>query len=313
MARLLDSEDREHDRQLRFELVAPSYRGGGPVPAGAVVRVATAKNSAACGVPPVAGAVYVVFARKDVPSETLRTDTCSGTRMHLAPGSDEANGFDDVPARFVAQQLNGLAGLEVLRAVAASQPDPGDPGNERLVGLLDLAPLAHGGHVRLFAAPDPSAGLLAQVSEYASLESREYAYEQVGAVVYASLPGWYGLRLADGAFAWLPAEDGGTFFPYPALVVDRLNYFTPAWSGFVWPEPGAGLPWRDLRVGHDPAQEIPGQVHEVRSVAGMPFLRVSIYDRSPCADGEAGIRYTGWIPASGRSGDPTAWFYSRGC
>ena len=310
-----ETEVRDGVRYLHFDLAGPSYKGKPLRPAGNRLTVTTSTSSASCGVHPELSGIYVIFAypadgRED---SELHVDSCSGTRVHLPAGGEEPRGYQDVPARFVAQQLNGLAGMHVLREVSANAPKPSSAENDRLIGLLDLAPLAHGGHVDVYPAPDETLQPLARIADYATLESREYSYEQPGTVVYAAIPDWYRLKLADGRYAWAKAAETGTFFSYPELAVNRLNYLTEAWSGFVWPEPGAGLPYRDPRVALDEHADYPVEVHEMMLVGGMPFLRVTVLKNDPCSGGEAGKRASGWIPAFGTNGEATTWFWSRGC
>lgn len=312
MGRLVSVDEQEDSRVLQFELVGPSYKGTPVRPTRSNLRVVTSDSTASCGVQPEMAAFYVIFAYRDA-DEELRIDSCSGSRVHLPSSGGEPVGFNDVPARFVAQQLNGLSGIEALRDVSLHAPRADAADNETLIGLLDLAPLAHGGNLDLYPAPDESATPLARIEDYAALENREYSYEQAGAIVYAKLPGWYKLRLADGRFAWAPVANTGTFFAYPELAINRLNYLTGNWSGFVWPEPGAGLPTRDLRVGNEGRAEYPVEVHEMALIGGMPFLRITVLQGEICSGTEARKGTSGWIPAFGRNGKPTAWFWSRGC
>ncbi|MCB1845428.1 MAG: hypothetical protein KDI09_20840, partial [Halioglobus sp.] len=311
---LVEVEEHGDSRTLHFDLPGPSYKGEPLYPAGTRLTVVTSTSTASYGIQPEPSAIYVIFAyHSDDDSEPLRIDSCSGSRVHLPANGESPIGFEDVPPRYVPQQLNGLAGLEVLRKVAANAPRADSGGNERLIGLLDMAPLAHGGHVDLYPAPDNTLTPLARVADYSALESREYSYEQPGTVVYAAIPGWYRLRLVDGRFAWASASDVGTFFSYPELAVNRLNYLTGNWSGFVWPEPGAGLPHRDPRIGSDERAEYPVEVHEIALVGGMPFLRVTLLEGDICSGSEPRKGLGGWIPAFGTNGEPTAWFWSRGC
>ncbi|MGB5346776.1 MAG: hypothetical protein WBN23_11475 [Woeseia sp.] len=312
MGKLLSADDHDDTRTLRFELIGPSYKGTPLRAARSELITNTNISTASCGVQPEIAAFYVIFAQRD-DSGQLRIDSCSGSRVHLPSSGGAPVGFADVPPRFVAQQLNGLGGLEVLRDAALNGPRPNDADNETLIGLLDLAPLAHGGSLDVYAAPDTGSDKLARISEYAQLESREHSYEQAGAVVYAALSGWYRLRLLDGRYAWAPAADAGTFFAYPGLAINRLNYLTANWSGFVWPEPGAGLPLRDLRVGGADPAEYAVEVHEMTLVGGMPFLRVTVLKGEQCDSPPPEPGISGWIPAFGGNGRPTAWFWSRGC
>ena len=56
--------------------------------------------------------------------------------------------------------------------------------------------------------------------------------------------GWFKLRLESGPHGWLPPDQAGTYWPYDRLPVGRLAYLDDHWSGYVWSEPGAGLPHR---------------------------------------------------------------------
>ncbi|ANO52598.1 hypothetical protein [Woeseia oceani] len=312
---LVETEVRDGLRYLHFDLAGPSYKGTPLRAAGSRLTVTTNTDSASCGIHPEISAIYVLFAypSDDKQGSQLHVDSCNGTRVHLPAHGEEPIGYQDVPARFVARQLNGLAGMNVLREVSANAPRPHSADNERLIGLLDLAPLAHGGHVDVYPAPDATLQPLARIADYAALESREYSYEQPGTVVYAAIPDWYRLKLADGCFVWVKAAETGTFFSYPELAINRLNYLTDAWAGFVWPEPGAGLPYRDPRVAVNDAAEYPVEVHEMVLVGGMPFLRVTVLKGDVCSGNEPGVRATGWIPAFGVDGEATTWFWSRGC
>ncbi|MBZ0267806.1 hypothetical protein K8I85_06590, partial [bacterium] len=239
-------------------------------------------------------------------------DTCSGTRVHLAPGGEPA-GFDDVPARFVPGQLNALSGMDVLRDVSAHAPREDDPDGTQLIGLLDLKGLAHGGVAPVREARDLAAEPIAVIRSYDDVESREFAYEQPGAVVLARVDGWSRVRLPDGAAGWIAPEDAGTWFPYAELPVRRLNYLTGHWSGYVWPDAGAGLPVRSPRRHAPGREEYPAEVHESMLVGGMIWFRVDVLNGNPCDGGDVRPELSGWVPGYGADGEPTVWFWSRGC
>lgn len=314
MARLVAAETGAERRVLEFELLAAPYKGGREAQAkGAAVRFETPLSTASCGIQPDPDAIYVVFATAGERADMLSVNSCNGTRVHLSAQLPAPVGFIDVPARFVAGQLNAHFGLEVLRDVAAHAPRPADPDNRGLIGLLDLEPLAHGGFVRLRRAPSSSSALVGDVHSYDDVDSREFAYEQSGAVVYAKLPGWYRLRTAEGAFGWLSAEEAGTWFPYEQLPVRRLAYLTDEWSGLTWPDAGAGLPVRKDLISSDRPREYPVNVLASREIGGMPWFHVELLRGEPCSGAEPEIGTVGWVPAYGRHGKPVVWFYSRGC
>ncbi len=313
-AKLVVATIEDDHRALEFELLASPYKGGNPAQVkGSIVRLATESSTAACGLQPDINAIYVVFAEPDESNAGhLWVNSCNGTRVHLSTRLDEPVGFVDVPARFVAGQLNAYFGLEVLRDVSANAPDASDPENEKFIGLLDLKALAHGGFVEVYAQPARSSSRVEAIHSYDDVASREFAYEQPGAVVVAKLPGWYRVQLNDG-FGWIAAEDAGTWFPYPQLPVRRLAYLTSEWSGLVWPEAGAGIPVRKVLATGDERHESSLDVLEVAEIGGMPWFRVEVLVTDPCLGGESKPGLTGWVPAYGRQGKPNAWFYSRGC
>ncbi|MEL7449338.1 MAG: hypothetical protein AAFN78_09025 [Pseudomonadota bacterium] len=317
-ARLVSETAADHERRLVFSLVtvpfkASALRSDG-LSAGDEVTYLTGASSASCGLEAVPDGVYVLFAADD-PTRTGErlVSTCDGSRVHLAEGDVQPLDFKDVPARFVVKQLQALAGMDVLRDVSANAPNPAEPGNDSLIGLLDIKALAHGGVVPLHADPDARAPCIARISELEALETREAGYEFSAAVVTAKRDGWYRVRLASGAAGWVAQEFAGTWFPYEELPIRRLSYLTGEWSGFVWPGPGAGLPNRSGVWSSQQRAEYPVEVHESQQIGGMVWFRVSVLVASPCAGGDGKATLSGWVPGYGATGKPNVWFYSRGC
>jgi hypothetical protein len=267
-----------------------------------------------CAIPLVPGSIFLVFASPDPAAPSvLGSNGCAGTRPYLFEPGGEPQGFDDVPGRFLMSQLDALSGMAVIRDFAANHPDTSDSANERLVGMLDLAALAHGGTVAVWENPRLDSAVLAIVSIYAEVESREVEYEVGAATGFARVNGWTKIRLSDGRFGWVSPEGAGTWFPYDELVVNRLNYLTGDWSGHVWPEPGAGIPARSTLKDTTGREEYAAEVRESADLAGTLWLRVAVFESSPCETGDPRVVISGWIPAYGQTGDPVAWFFSRGC
>jgi len=322
MARLVAFDALERHHIFRVVLEAPPWKTDRTAASmgttGDTVEYRTPISTATCGVPPEPGAVYVFFGRRSQVDSKLDIDTCSGTRVHRsADGRGESVGFRDVPGRFVVSRLNALGGLRELAALPPL-PEPTDTAHAVLRGLLDLAPLAHGGVVRVFERPAPAAPVLTTIDEYAAVVSREVGYEVAAAAVFGRIDGWSRVRLADGRVGWIADGEAGTWFPYEDLAVRRLAYLTPASSGWIWPGPGAGIPTRVERAeGH--AAEQPVEVLEARVVGGVPWFRVSVLADSPCeAAGGARPVAGGWVPGYGLAIgaselQPTVWYWSRGC
>lgn len=309
-------EGEEAQLALRVELVAPAYKTS-TTAAGDTddIRIyRTADNSAGCGLASSAGAVYLFFAEPGGIGEAdapLQVNSCSGSRIILPTDGSEPVGFQDVPARFVPQQLNGLAGMELLRTIAQHYPNPADISNDKLIGLLDVAGFSHVGHALLFEQPSREGAQPVRISSYTELETREVAYETPAAVVYAGSGGWSRLRRASGEFGWLPPDYAGSFFPYGELPVRRLAYLSLPWHGFLWPEAGAGLPYREAMPAGQREQAV--EVLESTRIGNSLWFRIVLLAVSPCDGGETGSGSTGWIPAYRENGDPAVWYYSRGC
>jgi hypothetical protein len=285
-----------------------------PPRAGDTMSFVTARSSAACGLDPGIDAVVALFAPAVHPPDPLpRVHSCNGSRVIRDSSGATERGFLDVPPRFVAAQLAALSGLEVLARMVAHAPDPANLANTTLVGLLDVPAFAHGGWVQVREAPRMDAEVLARPESYVELESREVGYEVGAAVVLARVDGWYRVRLGDGRPGWIAPDEAGTWFPYADLPVDRLTYLTEGWSGHVWPEPGAGIPVRSHLKGTLERGEYPAEVLESVELAGTTWFRIQLLSASPCMDPDARPTLHGWIPAYGPTGEPTAWYYSRGC
>ncbi len=129
--------------------------------------------------------------------------------------------------------------------------------------------------------------------------------------MYAHRHGWYRLQLENGGFGWIAPEHVGAFTNYETLVVNRLNYLRSPWQGFVWPDPGAGLPMRIERPGDE--REIPVEVIDTTRIAGTLWLKINVLKASPCQSGDSSGVASGWVPAYRPDGEPAAWYYSRGC
>jgi hypothetical protein len=167
--------------------------------------------------------------------------------------------------------------------------------------------------VTLRATPEATARAVAVVATYDSLEAREVAYEVPAAVVVGRQTVWHRVRLADGRSGWVAPDEGGRWFPYADLPVRRLAYLTGAWSGHVWPGPGAGIPPRSSRKDPTGREEYPVDVLESTLIGGSVWFRVSLLRDDPCDGGTDAVDLSGWVPGYGVTGAPTVWYFSRGC
>lgn len=252
----------------------------------------TAAQAAACGLPLAVGGRYLVFAVDGEEAGQARVGTCDGSRR-LDDNGDVPD-FVDVPGRHVPRQLEAMAAMQ-------GGPLSGLPGADALRGLLVA------GTETLALAPR-AGGEAAETVPVSALLRREVAYEEPAVVVTAQAQeGWYRVRLGDRS-AWVHAP-AAVFHRYPEVAVNRLNYLTAAWDGVLWPQPGAGLPFRLARDG----DEVPARVLGVTWLAGHPWLQVDVLGADPCQGGTPASRAGGYLPAYGIDGEPTAWFHARGC
>src|SRR5262245_30644533 len=83
------------------------------------------------------------------------------------------------------------------------------------------------------------------------LPTKEYGYEEPGAIVLARRGEWFQIRLVTGS-AWVRASPRDTFHPLEQLLLDGLTYLTEAWDGRL--APSAGAPGRPARVETGSAQ-----------------------------------------------------------
>ncbi len=290
--------------QVYFQTLESAWKSALQRPARKQFRTGT--SSASCALEARAGDVWLLFLPQN---EEELVNSCGGSRaLHNAAGNvtEPASGrFVDVPARFVASQLNALAGLDLLRDLQASD-------SARLLGLLDINTLSHGGSALIHADATASAAVIASISNMDQLQSREASYEFAAAAIYATSDFGYRVKLQDGRTGWLAREHAGTWFPYPGLIVNRLNHLNGDWHGFLWPHAGAGIPYR-LAGKNDFGRAHAARVNAVTKVADSLWLQVDVLRNNGCEDKPVTVIASGWTPAWLANGEPAAWFYSRGC
>jgi hypothetical protein len=218
-----------------------------------------------------------------------------------------------------AQVDDRVAGLLSLPRVFGSAPcdrfTPKDivlyasPDSRRAVGSIRVE------KNWTFAERGGCEGLVVKVHKIANggssdLPTREYGYEEPGAVVLQQRPGWFKVRLTGGA-AWIPATDAGEFFTLERLLTDSLAYLTEAFDGRLSPSPGAT---RTARVSRAAEAGSSVRVRGFRRADERLWIQVEVLSDSPCTSAEEPkVVGEGWLPAHGKSGEPAVWFYSRGC
>lgn len=143
------------------------------------------------------------------------------------------------------------------------------------------------------------------------LPTREYGYEEAGAVVFARRGNRFRIAL-EGAAAWVEPLAGAEFHPMEKLVTENISYLAGAWDGMVCAAPGQSGTCRktDAGVGPEPGVTVLGH----RNVGGRLWFQIEVPSRETCGEPAPAIpRTRGWIRGHDNNGEPAIWFYSRGC
>jgi hypothetical protein len=150
---------------------------------------------------------------------------------------------------------------------------------------------------------------LAGEDSVAALPTLEYDYEAPGAVVLQRQGSWFRIRLTDQA-AWLHVTEQNQFFSLVVLLAESLTYVANPDGAGLASAPGAA---RSVEAGLlGPGRHVEVLQHPV--VGEQLWLRVAVQSHSGCDSLEEPTTLAeGWIPAHSANGEPTVWFYSRGC
>jgi hypothetical protein len=141
------------------------------------------------------------------------------------------------------------------------------------------------------------------------LPTREHEYEAPAAIVFSQQGRWFKIRLADGT-AWVNASARDAFKPLAELFDRNLTAITEHFTGRLRTAPGGTM------LGERYTENQSVRVLEVRQVGNAQWINVEVLDYSPCtvpAGREPQVIAKGWLPAHAESGEPTVWFFSRGC
>ena len=147
-------------------------------------------------------------------------------------------------------------------------------------------------------------------TERSPLPTREKGYEEPAVIVLEQRNGWFRIRLSDRS-AWVAPSPRHVFLPLEKLLLDyETAATTEDFSGKLRRSPGGA----EFGSVYKHYQHV--AVREIREFKGGQWLRVDVLSHSPC-EGNINIEpfpiAKGWLPAHSESGEPTVWFFSRGC
>lgn len=300
---LAEVDERRSDQEvlLHFEFMGSAFKGD-PTE---IKKLTTPENSAACGITVPKQEPYLLFAsrREDTTGEAVVT-LCDGTRPFSPSGANPHSGFPDADSPQVLRTLHNLKTThEMLEEGIGGRALPNS-----IVGMLYSSDGQKSFTLR--SSPRNDAPVAHDDVTLEDLQTEEIGYEQEAALVFHRLPGWSQVKTLEGAPAWTADTKQSEYYPLEALLAKRLTYLTREWPGFLWPEPGAGIPVRAA----EQKRERPAVVVDSTRVADSLWLKVKIYREDPCQGGSSEkFTHGGWIPAWNAEGKRTVWFYSRGC
>jgi hypothetical protein len=207
---------------------------------------------------------------------------------------------------------------------------------ERVTGLLNLPDIvgtdcapSHSGKAALYASPstgnlpigsierarNDECQILARVGDRREeqLPTDESAYELPAAIVFQRAGSWFRIALQRGS-AWVRRDEPRDFLSYPQLLKNRLAYVRDGWGARLWETPGATVTARLPSKWKSYArQSVPMTFLGFRRVAGKVWIHVRLETES-CGEPLEGVKaLAGWIPAYRPNGEPSVWFYARGC
>jgi hypothetical protein len=207
---------------------------------------------------------------------------------------------------------------------------------ERVAGLLNLPEIvgtdcapSHSGKVALYSSPSTGkrpigsierarngeCQVLARVGKQSEeqLPTDESGYDIPAAIVFQRAGPWFRIALQRGS-AWVKRDEPRDFLSYPQLLKNGLAYVREGWGARLWETPGATVTARLPTKWKSYATEnVPMTFLGFRRAAGKLWIHVRLETES-CGESLEGVKpLAGWIPAYRPNGEPSAWFYARGC
>ncbi len=139
-----------------------------------------------------------------------------------------------------------------------------------------------------------------------ALPTEEFDYEAPAAIVLEEQNPWFRVRLSNGA-AWVRVSENNEYYPLEELLLNGLTYITDASEPALLDRPD-GVVVATASTGDSV------QVVDFMRIDNQLWLHVEVLSHSVCESAdEPKVLFQGWLRAHGSSGQPSVWFYSRGC
>ena len=178
----------------------------------------------------------------------------------------------------------------------------------------DGQPISPVKNVEIRTRPAVDSPVAATIADPSQLESREYGYEERGAIVYARDRNWSLVRTESTVVGWLSPQDAGEYHTLEALLDhhNEVAYLTDAWDGTIAAAPGSET---RRRVPIEPSRRVVGYLEPatedtiLHPVLDRPDAAGRIVARVATANPGRVLKITGGVPYKIVVRDrPAGWF-----
>jgi hypothetical protein len=202
--------------------------------------------------------------------------------------------------------------LIALAFIAAGAAVYVQPSPLRLAGIVEVpalfnrygadgSPIPPQKNVEIRTQPAVDSPVAATIADPGQLESKEYGYEERGAVVYARDRNWSLVKTQSGVVGWLSPQDAGEYRSLEALLdhYNELAYLTDTWDGMIAAAAGSAT---RRRVPIEPSRRVVGYLEPATEdmtrhpVFDRPNVRGRIVAHVTTANPERDLKITGSIP-----------------
>lgn len=143
------------------------------------------------------------------------------------------------------------------------------------------------------------------------LPTMEFAYEKPGAIVLRQTNSWFEVALSKGT-GWVRVNDVERFLPVEQLLKDGLLYLRKGAPIPLHARPDD--PATPRAPGTRTTVDIPAKLRAFKYVTGRLWLQIESVRANPCSGEKLPMApLAGWLAFHDAQGQPSVWFFSRGC
>ncbi len=134
-----------------------------------------------------------------------------------------------------------------------------------------------------------------------------------GAIVLNHKGEWFEIVLEKGT-AWVEVKNKADFLPVEIILKNHLAYLRTGYPVPVIAAPEASANTQSIRV--DNNSHIPTEVLAFKRIDGRLWVKVKSHSKPQCDGEERPAKpkpFSGWLPFHDTQGQPTVWYFSKGC